>query len=146
MTKEEVLAMEAGDELDKAVAESLGYQVKSWETFRGKPVYRCRVPSKYGEVWESLCPYSIAIRPAWQVWLAVTKDHPEDWAIYSDDNGEVTVEHYPDDYKGDRESGCGDFSIDGLFPEAICKAALLTRLAGKGTRGVERRRNEQILG
>lgn len=71
---------------------------------------------------------STDISAAWEVWLAVTKDHPEDWAIYSDDNGEVIVEHYPSGYRGDREVYCGDFNVDGLFPEAICKAALLAKL------------------
>jgi len=71
---------------------------------------------------------STDISAAWQVWFAVVKDHPEDWAIYSNSNGEVTVEHYPDDYKGDIEAHCGDFRVDGVFPEAMCKAALLADL------------------
>lgn len=88
-------------------------------------------PKLKDAIWEAFDLWVVDekdISGAWQVWLAVTEDAPEDWAIYSDSNGEVTVEHYPDKYMGDREMSCGDFSVDGLFPEAMCKAALLSKL------------------
>jgi len=132
VTKEEILAMIAGEKLDRQVAlYHFGYPV-----IEGSPSgkYEIGWSPSIGEDLKAipLPPYSTDISAAWLVWLAVTKDAPEDWAIYSDSDGEVTVEHYPDDYKGDREQFCGDFSVDGLFPEAICKAALIAKLGVEG--------------
>lgn len=106
MTKEEILAMKPGIELDNLVREEiLKLPFRQWA---GRP--------------------STDISAAWQVWYAITKNEPEGWAIYSDTYEEVTVEHYPDNYGGVREESCGDFDVSGPFPEAICKAALLAKL------------------
>lgn len=111
MTKEEILAMEVGIDLDCNISDVV-FNGKTFPLFSG------------------IKHYSTNISAAWQVWLAVTKGAPEDWAIYSDSDGKVTVEHYHNDYKGDREEGCGDIEVNGLFPEAMCKAALLAKLGG----------------
>lgn len=124
MTKEEILVMEAGRELDTLVAE----EIFGMRVYRNPHDWQTYLPRGNAQ---RLKKYSTTASAAWLVWLAVTKDHPEDWAIYSDSNSEVTVEHYPDDYKGNRESWCGDFRVDGLFPEVMCKAALLAVLSMK---------------
>lgn len=106
MTKEEILAMKEGPELNALVRETF---------FPG-------APSAPG------FDYSHDYWAAWQVWWYITKNESEDWAIYSDFDGKVSVEHYPEDYRGVMEEGAGDFSVNGLFPEAICKAALLWKM------------------
>jgi len=140
MTEEEILAMKAGPGLNAEVASQIMDIKVEYPFGEGFPYYLKEDDRWTNDVpwagqgkmkWAPILPYSTDISAAWLVWLAVTKDEPEGWAIYSDSNGEVSVEHYPDDYKGDREAFCGDFRVDGLFPEAICKAALLAKL-GRG--------------
>jgi len=121
MTKEGILAMEAGEKLDALVAEWKDGHYHDWKgesVLHGGFALRCTKCGAFREDGRQLPNqhYSTDISAAWQVWLAVTKDGPENWAIYSDNDGKVTVEHYP------------DFCVDGLFPEAICKAALLAKL------------------
>lgn len=107
MTKKEILAMKAGIELDTLI---------TTEFF----------PGDYHE-------YSTEISAAWKVWLKITKDTDYEWAIYQFHSPEelVEVEAYGEDYGGDMEEGCGNFSVISKFPEAICKAALLARLEEK---------------
>ncbi len=61
---------------------------------------------------------------AWEVWEKLVSEDSDGWAIFSREAGAVTVEFFGEGYMGDRESGAGDFSVDGPFPRAVCEAAL----------------------
>lgn len=134
-SREEILTMEAGDELNAAVAKIMNDDLEhQWE----------EGPSRTGVKYCSRCNacdwmpaaerpcsvklYSEDISVAWQIWQKMTDKEPFSWAIYSDCEGIVFVEHYPNDYPGAMKAGCGDFRTWGLCPEAICKAALLAKL------------------
>lgn len=116
MTKEEILAMKPGRELDALI----GKEIMGWTPEETEVNMLC---SPHHFSWSP----STDISAAWQVWQKVTDQEPFSWAIYSDCEDKVFVEHYPDNYSGALESGCGDFRVRGLFPEVICKAALLSK-------------------
>ena len=121
MTKEEILSMEAGGrELDAEVASKiLGLEIEERQDFLRFYVRETRT---------AILNHSTDISAAWQVWQKITDKEPFSWAIYSDYDGIVFVEHYPNDYSGAMKAGSGDFRAWGLCPEAICKAALLAKL------------------
>lgn len=132
MNREEIVAMEAGEELDKEVALALGYEVTYWWEIRGKPAYHYRVPSQYGEIWERLPHYSSDISAAWRVVEKICT-----WDVR--DNMLVLKGQAPDLEPNDEEAKVGwwEAEINGEWgkvvaegktaPEAICKVALLAR-------------------
>lgn len=143
MTKEEILAMEAGRELDALVAEKImNHPMPDFIPEHALDLYLAGTPLHY-DSWSCVCcydegdtpkwvpdPYSRDQGAAWQVWLAITRDDPYRWAIYPnpEKSGEIIIEHYS--YYGGQECGEGELSVVGLAPEAICKAALLTTFEG----------------
>jgi hypothetical protein len=66
--------------------------------------------------------YSTNIATAWNAFWTVA-GNPYKWAIYPN-HGSVEIEHYPDDYCGDREDGSGDWSVEGPLAFALCQAML----------------------
>ena len=138
MTKEEILTMEAGNELDKVIGETIMELIScdDWEYFNlgsaGGPVLRktCShkrdgcyptktIDSTFGKV--GGCPrYSTDISAAWQVVEELIKQYV--FNLYYDDVGELWVCKL---FDGQQEhKGYGN------MPEAICKAALLAKLEG----------------
>lgn len=108
MTKEEILAMVAGRELDKIVGEEVfGFEVKDFWPDEPKPSnysYHMRVPCtdpKYKEAWELMPHYSTDISAARQV-------ADKMFELGHDMN----MLHLSSEF----------------YPEAICRAALLIRL------------------
>lgn len=132
MNREEILAMKAGVELDKLIAERVLHRVvKSWETFRGKPVYQMQVPSDYGEVYEHLLCYSTNISAAWHV---KEKLNGEGLLLTLTDLCPTGPLHRAEfwGYMGLVPTKMFGKAEADSVPEAICKAALLTRLKGGG--------------
>lgn len=41
------------------------------------------------------------------------------WMITLDEPGVICVEHFPDGYIGDLESGCGDWEITGTLEQVV---------------------------
>jgi len=83
----------------------------SWMRPDGLPVTEIGLPH-----------YSTDITTAWNAFWTVA-GNPYKWAIYPD-HGSVEVEHYPDDYCGDREAGSGDWSVEGPLAFTLCQAML----------------------
>lgn len=143
MNREEILSMEAGEELDSLMATDIMEEPMPESTpenaldfqLAGNPIespkrnWVCLCSYDEGDIptWRPL-PYSTDIWAAWQVWRKVTAGDPFGWAIYSGEEDKVSVEHYPEEYMGGLEEGCGDFKVSGLFPEAMSKAALIAKL------------------
>lgn len=115
MTKEEILTMKAGEELDKLVAEALGDvsevtgSDKCYRHFQENPAYGG---------WSIPAPVSTDISAAWQV-----VDRLVD-----------SVRHYMFDLRKVYVNTLWEASFQGRVaqgvtaPEAICKAALLAEL------------------
>ncbi len=159
MTKEEILAMEAGRELDKMVAELLfSYRVEDrYGYYDPESGYFCETQSSpligergerqpcilvetkefrggVLELWNELPCYSTDISPAWQV---VEKMLSEGWYWFAYGRKELGIElngcqFAKEPFIKDNIDYLVDKIVDGKFqmPEAICKAALLTNLEG----------------
>ena len=133
MTKEDVLAMEAGVELDAKVLKDIfdcDVKIKgmSWQE-DGGPFYcfcRCEDMDKQLEHRDCEHHYRAAISPstdisaAWQVVEKLIKRYIFD--LYYDDVGELWVCKLFD--------GQQEYKSYGEAPEAICRTALLTKLEG----------------
>ncbi|MBA7588000.1 hypothetical protein ES708_30048 [subsurface metagenome] len=134
MTEEAILTMEAGRELDAQLAKLLG-----------KPVYKNRegrwlIRTGSRSLDMTPLPYSTDIPAAWQVVEAMRNMKDEKGnqllcclKIHCDVPGEAWDIHWSyselsimDDGHKDHKLPLSWFSL----PEAICKAALLTRLKG----------------
>lgn len=132
MTKEEILAMEAGRELDKVVGEKVfGLDVKVFQGFIDKYSYQYRTPSEYGETYEFLPFYSTDISAAW---LVVEKMC--NWDV--GDNMLVLTGQAKDPTSNNDTGGWWEAEVNGDWGKAIaggkaasgaiCKAALLVKL------------------
>lgn len=121
MNKEEILAMKAGEELDELIERDI---------FDWKPKF------KHGDVQEfyrsDFLPYSTNISSAWQVVEKITKEL--DYPFY--------LTYCKSIHEEDKQDWRATFAlfVKGLIhvyndgktaPEAICKAALLTKLKKK---------------
>jgi len=137
MTKEDILAMEAGRELDALVAKDIfGIEVEwdysSWDINKQCP----KQPYRKGEprtvlgpmahaVGNTIYEHSTNIAAAWQVVMKMIAEY-----------GDFII-----DYDNGYEGGPWSASVDKLrvaalaktAPEAICKAALLTKYSPKNT-------------
>ena len=120
MTKEEILAMEAGRELNALVDEEIMHT--SYELYGRK---------FYGAGKEFPLAYSTDISAAWQV---VDKMSQDGWRIRITERAESSKQHWgvcfidyriKDLRRVDRPVKC---AFHQEIPEAICKAALLARL------------------
>ena len=124
MTKEEILDMEAGRQLDGLVAQEIMDIKVEYPYSKGFPYYLFE-DSTGRKVWNAVALYSTDISAAWPIavkmGLAVIPLNNGDWAcckasyIY---HLAITQYHYADP----------NVVICKAAPEAICKAALLTRL------------------
>ncbi len=134
MTKEEILAMEAGEELDRLVATEVMEEPIPVPTpddslrlqLTGSP------PVSLGGNWVCLCRYSEGDIPTWHP-LPFSKNISAAWLVV-----EKVIAEYGDfiiDYDNGYEGGPWSASVDKLrvaalartAPEAICKAALLAK-------------------
>jgi len=120
VTKEEILTIEAGRKLDGLVGQEV-MGVKVEYPFGSRYPYYLREGK-----WDTVAPYSTDIKAAWEVveklrgheFRMHNEYHDEKW------HGYCGIEQ-PEDL------GEGYFSATAEYlPEAICKAALLTRLGG----------------
>ena len=149
MTKEEILAMEAGKELDTLVAEKvMGHPMPAFIPEEALGLYLAGSPIHY-DSWTCVChydegdvpkwlpdPYSTDISAAWQV-----VDKICNWDV--DDNMLVLKGQAPDPTEpvGGENEGWWEARINGIrgnvaaegkiAPEAICKVALLAKAIGK---------------
>jgi len=149
MTKEEILAMEAGRELDALIAtEIMGYQ--------GVGFYRRK--SRFTSGWEPCAKDDVTPdTPEWKATLAIWREDGETFAVkrYSTDISAAwqVVEklasegftpsivfsdekHWGMTAYCQQESVVGDFTLEDVVwcdtaPEAICKAALMAKLANE---------------
>jgi len=131
MTKEEILAMEAGQELDVLVAEEIfGIEVEwdyaLWDVDKqcGKLPFRKGAPRTVlgpmaHSVSNTIPGYSIDISAAWQV---IEKMRTLDTYI------EIGNGWQPEEYWWVRLKPEEIYAWGKILPEAICKAAVLTRL------------------
>ena len=119
MTKEEILAMKPGEELDVLIAKGpMGFEVPSY-----LGISRPTVMISPG-VWLPLARYSTNISSAWPLVekfrIAVIPIWLDGWKWACCD--EYALE--PGDYK---MQWLGELTICDTAPEAICKAALLAK-------------------
>lgn len=145
MTREDILVMEPGRELDALVAERVMGWTGIWTNGKSYMAYHpCEQEMSVGEAERSpIWPYSTDIASAWGVvekMAARMNNYPVDgfkWSgpLYKPNTHYLTSEGYPlgtvcwyvlvqNDNIG-RHIVCADTS-----PEAICKAALLATLGG----------------
>ena len=144
MTKEEILAMEVGEKLDAYVAEKvMGHPMPDFIPEGALDLYLAGAPVHYGS-WLCVCrydegdvpkwvpdPYSTDISVAWQI---IGKMSEDGWRVRITERAESINQHWgvcfvdyriKDLKKADRPVKC---AFHQEVPEAICKAALLTRL------------------
>lgn len=110
MTREEILAMEPGSELNRLVAlRIMGYEPSRLQTGYVRKGAHATYPN----------PYSTDISAAWEVVRRISKDYGVN--VYEEDGApcECTLVRYPETV-----AVVGGSSA----PEAICKAALLAVL------------------
>ncbi len=139
MTKEEILAMEAGRKLDKLVHEDVMKQCwhdwvaeQSDSNVTGVICSKCRSKPIYGQGMVNYPLYSMDISAAWQV---VEKMLSEGWYWFAYSRKELSIElngcqFAKEPFIKDNIDFLVDKIVDGKFqmPEAICKAALLTKV------------------
>lgn len=58
---------------------------------------------------------------AWEKWSSLAQQDCWRWALYPTQNGWI-IEHYPENYIGDREEGCGDWSTKGPIASVVANA------------------------
>lgn len=137
MTKEEILKMEAGEELDRLVAEVMGEPMPEFTPenalelqLAGSPVkspkgnWLCLCRYDEGDIptWRPL-PYSTDISAAWSV-VEKMRELDYSFSLTNYDNYKLVYQVKFYNYLNPALSYCGV----GTAPEAICKAALLTKL------------------
>ena len=106
--------------LDEAVAKVKGLE---WKPGLATPHMRWVGPS--GRFLRLGWSPSTNWADAGELWIEMTEAEPYNWAIFSDTDGCVVVEHFPEDYMGEREEGTGDWeSFSFPAPEAITRAWL----------------------
>lgn len=119
MTREEILNMEAGREMDALVAE----QVMGYE--RTADV----MPYGFGNAW--LLYYTTDIAAAWEVAKKILDDYSESYYMFGypliDADWNVCDKSWAKFYIDDDEFAADAPGFDGL-PLAICRAALLATL------------------
>ena len=122
MTKEEILAMEAGKELNKLIGEEIfELEVKDFWPVEPKPngySYHMRVSAEgsgYRQAWDLLPHYSTDISAAWPVVEKLKDYYPK-------------IEFNQYSRKWEVEFLLCAIALADTAPEAICKAALLTKL------------------
>lgn len=121
MTKEEILAMEAGQELDKLIAENIfSFEVAILGEFQGKPIYHYLADIAYGEVWDHLPKYSTDRLAAQQmedkvIGLGLQGIYGKNLILLTDDQGDANMKA---------------FALAHASSEIRCKAALLAKLEG----------------
>ncbi len=64
---------------------------------------------------------------AWLLFSEMNFTGPYQWAIYGDSDGEIAVEYFDWDYKGDRKQGSGKWSIVGPDLITITRAYIVYR-------------------
>lgn len=57
----------------------------------------------------------------WEKLDSLVKQDPWRWALYFTSEGWM-IEHYPENYIGDREEGCGDWSAEGTVSSIVADA------------------------
>lgn len=131
MTKEEISAMQAGEELDKLVAEALG---DVFETTGYDKCYRHFQKNPAYGGWSIPAPTSTDISAAWQVVEKLYQDHfCMKLEVIPDDDDQVAYYccFYPSQIGGAEKM---TLTLGHSMPEAICKAALLTKYSIKNVK------------
>lgn len=122
MTREEILAMEAGRELDALVAvKIIGLEVEEKEDHLRMYVKGTRTP---------ILTHSTDISAAWRVVEKVTEEkhcHCE-VKVYPGGFANVKFTKVTGPFTSDEVLGCAGIDNDETITEAICKAALLAKL------------------
>ena len=132
----EIDELQAGPELDQFIAEHvMGWKltdqaVATWQELYNQAnkavVSNTEIPGSRlydnGRRVDEFKP-STDIAAAWEAWTELIAADPYAWAIYPTTGCQVYIEFYGHTYMGVRECGCGDWSIEGTLPLAICRAA-----------------------
>jgi len=143
MTKEEILAMEAGEELDKLVAEAMGEPMPEYIPENALDLQLAGSPIKSPKGnWLCLCNYDEGDIPTWRP-LPYSSDISAAWQVvnkmfelgYAMSLLHLSSEFYPEywycDFRPKDSNKPPEYEwVDHQMtaPGAICKAALLTRL------------------
>ena len=64
---------------------------------------------------------------AWNLFIEMNHNEPYQWVIYGDSDGEISIEYFGWDYKGDRRQGSGLWSIVGPDTLTITRAYIVAR-------------------
>jgi hypothetical protein len=123
MTIDDVMKLD-DEELTLKVAEIQGHKNLEWMSKPFDELGRMLVDTDTHKAILSPVDNIVA---AWNLWCEMNYSEPCQWAIFGDSDGDITIEYFGWDYKGDRREGSGLWSIEGPDTLTITRAYIVSR-------------------
>jgi hypothetical protein len=123
MTIDEVMKL-TDEELSLKVAEIQGHKNLEW---MAKPFDESGKMLVDQDTHKAILSPLDNIVAAWDLWREMNYGEPYQWVIFGDGDGEISIEYFDWDYKGDRKQGSGLWAIDGPDTITITRAYILSR-------------------